>query len=70
MSGTSTILISAKKISEAKKLRDELDSLIETAEILNNKTLMERIRRSEDDIKKGRFTRISSKEQLDDFFRR
>jgi len=45
-------------------------SLSEVSEILNNKTLMERIRRSEDDIKKGRFTRISSKEQLDDFFRR
>ena len=70
MANTATILISNKKISEAKKLRDELDSLIETAEILNNKTLMNSIRRSEFDIKKGKFTKISSKKQLNEFFRR
>lgn len=66
----STVLISSKKIEEARRLRDELDSLIETAEILNNKGLMESIKRSEKDIKEGRVTRVASKKELDDFFSR
>ena len=70
MTNTATVLISNKKISEAKKLRDELDSLIETAEILNNKVLAESIRRSSLDMKRGKFTKIGSKKQLAEFFRR
>jgi len=66
----STILISSEKIAEAKRLRDELDSLIETAEILNNKALIKSIRQSERDIKEGKFTRIASKKELEDFFKR
>ena len=66
----SSVLISLRKIEEAKKLRDELDSLIETAEILNNKALMKSIRRSEKYIKEGKFTRITSKKALEDFFKR
>ncbi len=70
MANGSTVLISSKKIEEARRLRDELDSLIETAEILNNKDLIESIKRSEKDIKEGRVTRIGSKKELDDFFSR
>lgn len=70
MANGSTVLISSKKIEEARRLRDELDSLIETAETLNNKSLMESIKRSEKDIKEGRVTRIGSKKELDDFFSR
>ena len=70
MPSTQTVLIPSKKILEAKKLRDELDSLIETAEILNNRALAESIRRADLDIKKGKFTKINSKRQLDEFFRR
>ena len=66
----STVLIFSKKIEEAKKLRDELDSLIETAEILNNKALMKSILQSEKDIKKGQITRITSKKALEGFFKR
>ena len=51
-------------------MRDELDSLIETAEILNDKNLTESIKRSEKDIKEGKATRVASKKELDDFFRR
>ena len=70
MANGSTVLIPSKKIEEARRLRDELDSLIETAEIMNNKSLVESIKRSEKDIKEGRATRIGSKKELDDFFRR
>lgn len=57
------------KIEEAKKLRDELESLIETADILTNKRLLASIRRSEEDLKKGRFTRVKSERELDEFFK-
>ncbi|MBI2598032.1 MAG: hypothetical protein HYW50_02450 [Candidatus Diapherotrites archaeon] len=70
MANGSTVLVFSKKIEEARRIRDELDSLIETAEILNDKNLMQSIKRSEKDIKEGRVTRVSSKKELDDFFRR
>ncbi|AJF59681.1 MAG: hypothetical protein J4224_03080 [Candidatus Diapherotrites archaeon] len=70
MATSATVLIPAKKIEEAKRLRDELDSLIETAEILNNKNLLESIKASEKDFKEGHFTTVGSKKELDEFFRR
>lgn len=70
MANGSAVFILAKKIEEAKRLRNDLDSLIETAEILNNKNLAESIKRSEKDIREGRVTRAGSKKELDDFFRR
>ncbi len=70
MANGSAVLVLAKKIEEAKRLRNDLDSLIETAEILNNKNLAGSIKRSEKDIQEGRVTRIDSKKGLDNFFRR
>lgn len=70
MANGSTVLVLAKKIEEAKHVRNDLDSLIETAEILNNKNLAESIKRSEKDMREGRVTKIDSKKELDDFFRR
>lgn len=70
MANGSTVLVLAKKIEEAKRLRNDLDSLIETAEILNNKKLMESIKRSEKDMQEGRVTKIGSKKELGAFFRR
>ena len=63
-----SVLVSKSKIEEARKLRDELDSLIETAEILNNKSLIKSIKKSEQDIKKEKLTKVRSKEELDGFF--
>ncbi len=40
------------------------------SEITNNKNLMKSIKRSEKDIKNGRFTKIASKKELDAFFRK
>ncbi len=66
---STTVIISKQRLEQAKKLRDELDSLIETAEILNNKALMRSIKRSERDLKEGRFTKVSSRKELNDFFK-
>lgn len=69
MAYSTTVIISKQRLEQAKKLRDELDSLIETAEILNNKALMRSIKRSERDLKEGRFTKVSSRKELNDFFK-
>ncbi len=68
--GNGTLLIPKRRIEEAKTVRDKLDSLIETAEIMNNKTLKASIRKSEQDIAKGRYTRVESAKELDEFFER
>lgn len=70
MSQTATMVIPQKKIIEAKKLRDELNLLIETAEIVNNRGLMQSIQKSEQDIKSGKIAKINSKKELDDYFKR
>ena len=58
-----------RRIKEAKRLRDELDSLIETAEIMNNRRLMKSIRKSERDLKEGKYVKIGSRKGLDGFFK-
>ncbi|MBU4373360.1 MAG: hypothetical protein KJ714_02740 [Euryarchaeota archaeon] len=49
-----------------KKLKDELESLIETIEITNNETLMEGIKRSRGDVKAGRVYELKNVDELDD----
>ena len=70
MNGSKSVLISESKLQKAIKLRDELDGMIETAQILGNKPLMASLRRSEQDLRSGKVTRIASRKELDDFFRR
>jgi len=41
-------------IRDLVEIRDKIDSIIETLEIMSDKELMESIRRSEEDIKKGK----------------
>lgn len=45
-----------------RKMRSDLDSWEETLEILSNKDLMRRIRKSREDVKRGR---LISKEELE-----
>ena len=63
------ISVPKRRIEEAKRLRDELDSLIETAEIMNNRRLMKSIRKSERDLKEGKYVKIGSRKGLDGFFK-
>ncbi len=46
------------------KLIDELESLMETLEIISDKNLLAQISKSEEDIREGRITEVSSTEEL------
>ncbi len=46
------------------KLIDELESLIETLEIISDKNLLAQISKSEEDIKEGRITEVDSVEEI------
>jgi len=50
------------------KLREEMDAIIETLEIMNDEELMEGIRRSEEDLKAGRYKELKSVEELDEIW--
>lgn len=59
------VVISKEAFIEMEKIREEFDSVMETIEILNNKELMEGIKRSKEDVKAGRVTKLKSAEDLD-----
>ncbi len=60
------IVMSYDVFDNLKKLKDELESLIETIEIMNNETLMEGIKRSRSDVKAGRVYELKNVDELDD----
>ncbi len=46
------------------KLIDELESLMETLEIISDKNLLAQISKSEEDIREGRIAEVSSTKEL------
>lgn len=50
------------------KLREEMDAIIETLEIMSDEELMEGIRRSKEDLKAGRYKELKSVEELDEIW--
>ncbi|MDF2956165.1 MAG: hypothetical protein OD815_001781 [Candidatus Alkanophagales archaeon MCA70_species_2] len=50
------------------KLREEMDAIIETLEIMGDEELMEGIRRSEEDLKAGRYKELKNVEELDEIW--
>ena len=50
------------------KIIADVDSLIETVEILSDKELIEQIKKSERDIKEGKVKEIKSKKDIDALF--
>ena len=58
------IIISKEAFLEMEKIREELDSVVETIGIMNNKELMEGIKRSKEDVKSGRVTKLESVDNL------
>lgn len=50
------------------KLREEMDAIIETLEIMSDEELMEGIRRSEEDLKAGRYKELKNVEELDEIW--
>ena len=61
----SKIIISPETFNAMVKLRDEFDSIIETIEIMNDKELMEGIKRSEEDVKAGRTHELKNVDDLE-----
>jgi hypothetical protein len=60
------IVISYDAFNNLKRLKDDLEALIETIEIMNDETLMKGIKRSRNDVKAGRIHEIRSADELDD----
>ena len=62
------MFISFDAFNNLKKLKDELEALIETIEIMNDETLMKGIKRSRNDVKAGRIHEIRSADELDEIW--
>lgn len=63
------ITMSGKVFGELIKLRDELESIIETIEIMNDKELMEGLERSKKDVETGRVYELKNAENLDEIWK-
>lgn len=59
------IAIDKQVFVDMEKLREEFDSLMETIEIMNDKELVKRIKRSIDDVRSGRASKLDSVDELD-----
>ncbi len=59
------IVIDKQVFVDMEKLREEFDSLMETIEIMNDKELVKGIKRSIDDVRSGRVSRLGSVDELD-----
>ena len=58
------LIISPELFENILKLRDEFDSLVETLEILNDKELIEGIKRSREDAVAGRVHELKDVDDL------
>ena len=59
------IVITPEIFGDMLKIREELDGLLETIEIMNDKQLMKAIKKSQEDLKAGRVHRLKSVNDLD-----
>jgi hypothetical protein len=60
------MVISFDAFNNLKKLKDELEVLIETIEILNDEKLMKGIRSSRNDLEAGRIHELKNIDELDE----
>lgn len=51
------------------KLKEELEEVIETIEIMNNKELMEGLKRSRKDVEEGRVYELKNVDELDEIWK-
>jgi len=63
----SEIALSKKVFEDMIVLKNEMESIIETLEIMSDRELMEGIRRAEKDFEEGRFTQCKNKEEMHKF---
>jgi PHD/YefM family antitoxin component YafN of YafNO toxin-antitoxin module len=59
------LIITPEAFNAMVRLRDEFDSIIETIEIMNDKELMEGIKRSKDDVEAGKIHELKNVDDLD-----
>ena len=64
-----TITINSGVFKSMINLRDEIDSIIETIEILNDRELIESIKRGERDIKGGKTTHFDSADKAKEWLK-
>ena len=63
------ITMSEEVFGELIKLRDELESIIETIELLNDKELLEGLERSKSDVEKGNVYELKDVDTLDELWK-
>jgi len=63
----SELSLSKKVFEDMIILKNEMESIIETLEIMSDKEFMDGIRRAERDFEEGRFTECKNKEEMHKF---
>ena len=63
--GHNEIVVNKSIFNDMLKVREEIESIIETLEIMNNPDLMNGIERSKRDVKEGRTHELKSIDDLD-----
>jgi len=63
------LTISPDAFNTLVKLKEELEEVIETVEIMNDKELMEGLKRSKKDIKEGRIYELKNADELDEIWK-
>ena len=63
------LTISPDAFNTLVKLKEELEDVIETIEIMNDKELMEGLRRSKKDVEEGRVYELKNIDELDEIWK-
>ena len=63
------LTISPSAFNTLVKLKEELEDVIETIEIMNDKELMEGLRRSKKDVEEGRIYELKNVDELDEIWK-
>jgi hypothetical protein len=63
------LTISPEAFSTLVKLKEELEEVIETIEIINDKELMEGLKRSKRDVEEGRVYELKNIDELDEIWK-
>jgi len=63
------LTISSDLFNALIKLKEELEDVIETIEIMNDEELMEGLKRSREDMKAGRVYELSDLDELDEIWK-
>ena len=61
------IALSKKVFKDMVVLKNEMESIVETLEVMGDEELMDGIKRAEKDFKEGRFTECKNKKEMHKF---